>query len=199
MLNQPLLIDTSGMQRIAHASSDDGQAIRWTELSLFYSPAGIRPSHPGRKFLAESVGASRFPGEREFKRQRVGKSIEEACRVFDNSRLHDQIIEQAQAWEDAHPQAERRKAPTIQFNGAGGLRGALLWLYPQQSPEASDIKLAQLLETDWGVPARTVTHTLRTERLTGGEVPTWCKAFLGALQHFDRDAFHGMRRPSDGN
>jgi hypothetical protein len=186
--------DTSRMERIAFASSHgpDNQ-LRWTELALYYAPEGIRPSHPGRKFVSESIGATKVRGEVEFRRQRAGKSIEEVSRVFDNSRLHDEIVEQAQAWLDKHPEIAGREPPEIQFDGAGGLRGALLWLYPAATRETSDLHLAKLFEKDWGVPERTVRHTLKQET-DKQALPSWCLAFLGALQHFDRDAFHACRR-----
>lgn len=181
-------IDVAKLEQIAEASSFgvDNQ-IRWTQLGLYYRPGNRRP------FVAESLGKTKVRGETEFRRQRAGKSIEEVCRLFDNSRLHDEIVEQAQAWVAAHPEITAKEAPSIQFDGAGGVRGALLWLYPAASQETSDIHLAKLFEADWGVPARTVTHTLQQER-EGKDPPSWCKAFLGLLQHFDRDAFHAMRR-----
>lgn len=193
-------IETDGLERIAFATSrtDPAEQVRWTELSLFYRPEGIRPTHPGRKFMSQSVGKTCVPGEQEFVRQRVVKSIEQALRLFDNSRLHDQIVEQADAWRDRNPQAEdqpsrSRRQPEIQFDGAGGLRGALLWLYPAAERDSSDVHLAKLFQFDWGVPVRTVTHALAQEK--GGDgLPSWCKAFIGSLMHFDRDAFHAMRR-----
>lgn len=182
------LVDVSNLERIAEASSwGADNRIRWTELAIFHRPRERRP------FLAQSIGRTKVRGEVDFIRQRVAKSIEEACRLFDNSRLYDRIVEEAQAWLDKHPEAGGREPPVIQFDGAGGLRHALLWLYPASSVETSDIHLAKLFEADWGVPARTVTHTLQQQR-EGREMPSWCKAFLGALQHFDRDAFHAMRR-----
>jgi hypothetical protein len=185
---------TAGMERIAFASSHGPQnMIRWTELALYHAPNGVVPAHPGRKFFATAIGKTKVRGEQEFYRERRGRSIEEVSRLFDNSRLHDEIVSQAQAWIDAHPEFLKLEPPTIQFNGAGGLRGALLWLYPAATSEASDRRLAVLFEADWGVPVRTVTHTLSQEE-DGLALPSWCKAFLGALQHFDRDAFHAMRR-----
>jgi hypothetical protein len=181
-------IDVSRLECIAHASSwsRDNQ-IRWTELAIYYRPGERRP------FVAQSIGRTKVRGEVDFTRQRVGKSIEEACRLFDNSRLHDEIVEQAQAWLDKHPETSGREPPCIQFDGAGGVRGALLWLYPAAAVDVPDIHLAKLFEADWGVPARTVTHALAQQR-AGLRLPSWCLAFIGALQHFDRDAFHAMRR-----
>lgn len=183
-------ISTKGLPLIAFATSFDliDNNQRWTELSLFHRPGERRP------FLADSRGCSKVEGEREYKRQRVAKSIEEACRLFDNSRLHDEIITKAQAWADAQPAAPGRQAPAIQFDGAGGLRGALLWLYPDASVDEADSALGKRFLHDFGVPVRTVTHALK-QQSDGQGLPSWCLAFIGGLQHFDRDAFYANRRP----
>lgn len=187
-MDKQSLIRTADLERIAFVSSHGpDNLIRWTELGLYHRPRERRP------FVAESIGRTKVRGEVEFRRQRVGKSIEEVCRVFDNSRLHDQIIEQAQAWLDTQPTLAATEPPSIQFDGAGGLRGALLWLYPAATVDTSDLHLAKLFEKDWGVPERTIRHTLAQQR-DKKELPSWCLAFIGALQHFDRAAFHAMRR-----
>lgn len=190
-------IDVTGLEVVGKASSHgpDNQ-IRWTELSLFYLTPEQRGRHPSRAFVAQSIGHTKVRGEKMFIRQRRAKTIEEALRLFDNSRLHDTIVEHAQAWLDSHPEAETKvKPPKVQFDGAGGLRGALLWLYPGDTTrESPDVQLGKLFQRDWGVPVRTVTHALKQESDKEG-LPSWCKAFLGALQHFDRKAFHASRRP----
>ena len=184
----PRLIDCTALVPVAEASSyGANNNIRWTELGIYYRPGERRP------FVAQSIGRSKVLGETDFVRQRVGKSIDEVSRLFDNSRLADDVAAQAQAWLDRHPEAVGTPPPRIQFNGAGGLRGALLWLYPTSSKDSSDNVLAKQFQNDWGVPVRTVTHALAQER-DGEGLPSWCKAFMGALQHFDRDAFHAARR-----
>lgn len=198
-----MTIDTSNLQRIAFATSAGSGASRWTDLALFYRPGERRP------FVAESWGRTREVNEREFHRQRVAKTIDEALNHFDNSRLSDDMRTQAQAWEDSCPfdpaalngapaaaGAGRGRGPAaIRFDGAGGLLGALRWLY-RIDGAITDSALSTLIETDWGVPARTVRHALAGERVADSELPSWCKAFVGALQHFDRDAFLATRRPA---
>lgn len=181
-------MDVSRMTVIATATSAAPDAVRWTELGLYHRPGHRRP------FVAESLGKTTYANEREFRRQRAGKTIEDACGLFDGSRLSDEIVDKAQRWLDEHPEAEGRPAPRVQFDGSGGLRGALLWLYPDAPADASDNHLAKLFGYDFGVPVRTTNHTLANEA-SGVELPSWCKAFVGALQHFDRDAFHASRRP----
>jgi hypothetical protein len=194
-MNAQTYIDTGRLERIAWATSNqapgtDEAPLRWTELGLYYRHGERRP------FLAESIGASAVEGEAQFRRQRVGKSIDEVSRLFDNSRLADEIALQVDAWAMANPsRAVPMAAPVIAWNGEGGLRGALDWLYPLTvgGHVPTEAGLAIMFEADWGVPTRTVRHTLKQER-DGVELPSWCKAFLGALQHFDREAFHATRR-----
>lgn len=192
------MIDTSKLECIAFATSQPaGEALfpapggtRWTELSIAFRPGERRP------FVAESFGKSTVPGEREFHRQRAGRSIEEVSRLFDNSRLADAIAEQVDEWSRLNPDKvqQGQPAPRIAWDGKDGLRGALLWLYADTiNAELTTNGLAKLFEFDWGVPGRTVTHALNQER-DGEGLPSWCKAFLGALQHFDREAFLAARR-----
>lgn len=182
-------IDTSKLERIAFATSrneEDRMQARWTELAVYHRPGERRP------FVAESIGRTKVKGEVDFNRQRVGKTVEEVCRLFDNSRLHDEIVEQVQKWADANNLVDR-EPPSVQFTGDGGLRGALLWLYPAASKDASENELAKRFQYDFGVPMRTVSHALAQER-EGQGLPSWCKAFIAALQHFDRDNFYKCRR-----
>jgi hypothetical protein len=189
---QSRFINTAPLERIAFASSLSPRASvaalqdRWTELAVYYRPGERRP------FLTESFGKTRVPGEVEFRRQRVGKTWDEVSRLFDNSRLADEVTRQVQDWLDKLPRkaATAMDPPRIQFDGAGGLRGALSWLYPDIKTETA---LAAAYEVDWGVPMRTVRNALREERETGKLTP-WVKAFIGALMHFDREAFHAARR-----
>jgi hypothetical protein len=186
-MNARTYIDVGQLERIAWVSSNRGDApLRWTELGLYYRHGERRP------FVAESIGASAVEGEEQFRRQRVGKSIEEVSRLFDNSRLADEIALQVDAWTMANPsRAVPTAAPVIAWDGKGGLRGAIGWLYDNVG--ATDAAMALWFEKDWGVPERSVRHTLKQER-DGQDLPPWCKAFLGALQHFDREAFHATRR-----
>lgn len=209
-MNAHTHIETDGLERIAWASSESENrptfgvaGRRWTELGLYFRPGERYP------FLAEVVGRSTVAGEQDMRRQRQGKSIAAACMLFDHaSRLTDQVVEQVQAWlemrgarTDAAAGVTGRPAPVIRWNGAGGLRGALEWLYGDQGDgaELTEGGLSMLFEKDWGVPARTVRHTLQNEKAGAsqpdGGRPSWCNAFLGALQHFDREAFLATRRP----
>lgn len=190
-------ISAEGLERIAFATSYSNtgavETLRWTELAIYFRPDERRP------FFATAIGKTKMPGEKEFYRQRHGKTIEDVCAIFDNSRLADQIIEQAQAWTDRQERALKAAQPltvvqpAIRFDGAGGLRGALLWLYPAAPGDSSDSALASGFAQDFGVPDRTVRHALKQER-DGADLTPWVKAFIGALMHFDRDAFHAMRR-----
>lgn len=182
-------IDTSGLERIAFVSSNESdERLRWTELAVYLRPGERRP------FLAESIGKSVVPNEQEFRRQRVGKTPAEAMVLFDNSRIADAVMQQVEDWEDRQSPAVSMPAPVIQWDGQGGLIGALRWLYgPVQAEVVTDNNLVDQFAGDFGVPSRTVRHSLKQQK-DGKELPSWCLAFLGALQHFDREAFHATRR-----
>lgn len=184
-------IQTDGLDRIAYASSRDDQAIatRWTELAMFYDPSHRRP------FVAQVVGRSIEPGEVDRVRQRRAKTIDQAADLFDASDLGEACRKEAQEWEENLSdvvEVNAAHAPfghAIRFDGKGGLAGALSWLYPT----AEAAKVADLFAGDFGVPGRTVRYALAQER-NKVELPSWCLAFIGALQHFDVEAFHAMRR-----
>lgn len=184
-------IATDRLDRIAHVSTcptvfADGQPMRWTELSIFFDPNHRRP------FVAQVVGRSIEHGEVDRVRQRRAKTIDQAADLFDASDPGEACRKQAQDWEDASGLIGKTgEPPRIQFDGKRGLLGALTWLYP--GVHAS--KFADTFADDFGVPARTVRHALMSERNAVG-LPSWCLAFLGAMQHFDRESFHEMRRPS---
>lgn len=187
------MIKTKDLDRIAFATSKPPSAPvaalqqRWTELAVYYRPGERRP------FVAETLGETLVSGEQTFRRQRVGKTWDEVARLFDNSRLTDEVTKQVQAWLDAHPAVET-PAPRIQFDGNGGLIGGLRWLYePVRAEVVSDNNLVDQFAEDWGVPSRTVRHQLKQEKDGAGLTP-WVKAFIGALMHFDREAFHAARR-----
>lgn len=113
--------------------------------------------------------------------------------------------------EQAFAGDEGRRPPVMQFTGKGGLLGALRWLYFLDDQEGATLKrdgarlffaksdgatapisesaLADQFAEDFGVPSRTVRHALAQQR-EGKDLPSWCKAFLGALMWFDREAFH---------
>ncbi len=183
------MIDTATMTPVAFATSRRGEdQQRWTELRLFYRTGERRP------WLAESIGRTEVDGEVDRPRQRVEKTLEAAANAFDRSSIAEEVIAEAQAWLDAQGTcAEDDPAPALRstaFDGAGGLLGALRWLY---GDDKTDAGLSLDFERDWGVPARTVRHSIK-QQADGSDLPSWCNAWLGALQHFDREAFHAQRR-----
>lgn len=196
-------IATAGLDRIAFVSTrgridtfDRAEPTRWTELSMFYDPSHRRP------FVAQVVGRSMEPGEVDRVRQRRAKTIDQAADLFDASDPGEACRKQAQEWEEGFEDVVAVNASAapfghaVRFDGKGGLAGALLFLYPSTTPEgATQGAVAEAFANDFGVPSRTVRYALAQER-NKVELPSWCLAFIGALQHFDVEAFHAMRRTS---
>lgn len=196
-------IDTSAGELVAFVSTERPDASRWTELSVIYLPEAS-----GRCFVAEVTGRSRVDGEAVRRRPIYVGSLERALKLFDeDSEATHALRLAAEDWMERNAdrpkqdvlrlrQAERGDAPagTEGFSGQDGLDGALSWLYPD-GPSAGR---AQRLETDFGVPRRTVDNALSQEG-KGEQLTGWARAFLSALRWFDRAAFHRSKGETDAD
>lgn len=185
----PTDIDVSGADVVAFASSDRQGARQWTELGVFFIP-----SADGRVFLARAEGCSRVEGQTTRRRAVYVGTLDRALEFFDDSELADAVRLQARDWLDRNLKrveeaVGRCRGAPIGFLGAGGLLGALRWLYRDEEASWNENVLSGALAQDFGVPARTVRDALQKER-EGNELPSWCRAFLASLMHFDRAAFH---------
>lgn len=190
-------IDTSKLETIASATSQRPHRDRWTTLTIWWRPEGEGGRRP---FLAEIFGGSRIRGEVPRHRRRQYGSLQDALDFFDDSLLKDQVKEQARAWLAQHgarivrgtAEREQRTIEPLGFMGARGLEGAIAWLYPdgddRSEPWTQEARLAQFAH-DFGVPARTVRHTLKGQK-EGKELPSWANAFFVSLMFFDRVRFH---------
>jgi hypothetical protein len=185
----PTDIDVSGAEIVAFSSSDRPDTRHWTELAVFF-----RPSADGRLFVARSEGCSRVEGQTTRRRAVYVGTLDRALEFFDDSELADAVRLQARDWLDRNLKrvataVSRCRGAPIGFLGQGGLIGALRWLYRDDEGSWNENVLAIALAQDFGVPARTVRESLKNER-EGKELPSWCRAFIASLMHFDRAAFH---------
>lgn len=195
-LRNPLEIDVSGADVVAFVSSDRPGVQQWTELAIFYLPGA-----DGRCFVARTEGLSRVEGQTTRRRAIYVGSMDRALGFFDAGDLANSVYIQAGDWLErnghsigndiaAAQAAERgRKVHAGAPRGYTGstLLGAVAWLYG----DAQAGKAARLAE-DFGVPRRTVAHALDQEQ-GGSDLTGWSRAFVSALMHFDRDAFHAMK------
>jgi hypothetical protein len=204
----PLELDTSAGESVAFVSSDREGVSHWTELEILYLP-----SADGRCYFAEARGCTRREGQTTRRRAVYVGTIGRALDFYDNGDLKDGLTIAAKDWLDRNAgraEADIRKlreaeagdqppavsgAAPAGFLGQGGLKGALRWLYEDQRERVVDVRDSNLVDAfaeDFGVPARTVRHSLKQER-DGGDLPSWCKAFIASLMHFDREAFRAAK------
>lgn len=191
-------IDLSRFVTVCDVSSQrDVNAARWTELRIVHRPDDRRP------FLCEIVGMSTVPGEQNRRRRRVFADLQSCFEFFDPGALADLAYEQAQKWQeryiarqprkkaDAEPigEAVKRIMPRAQpdiWDGDGGIVGAIAWLYDDVDDTQGVVQA--MFERDFGVPARTLRHSIKTVS-EGGGLPSWAAAFILAMPFFDRERF----------
>jgi hypothetical protein len=101
------VIDTSKGKRIAFRSTQGAGVFakdRWTEFAVYFVQ---EPKLGGHNFVAEIVGKSNKPGERERVTAKASHSLEEALEIFrtagaPTSRPAAHVMEEAQTWAAAH-------------------------------------------------------------------------------------------------
>jgi hypothetical protein len=171
---------------VAEVSSQREGVDYWTVLRVYYDDSLNQP------YIGEIVGATSDPKGKEYVRRSNGKSIQSILKRFDPGQLSDELVVKCNAWKD-QVAAQRREANLAiqssvlsdadQFQTKAGVGGAMAWLYPD--PSLSGNNRVERFASDFGIPARTVRHTLQSEG-SGQPLTGWVKAFLRALRHFDR-------------
>lgn len=202
--SDPMRLDLAGGETVAMVSTRREGAPRWSELEVWFLP-----DVSGRCFVAESRGCSSIPGE-VTKRQRIYVgTLDRALRMFDESDAGENVRLMAEDWLERNPGrvAEALKAlrrfrgapgGAQGYDGAGGLSGALAWLYQPPGVELTEGRLSEAVAQDFGVPSRTVRHALGMER-DGKPLTGWAGAFVRALRWFDRDAFRKSKERTDAD
>jgi hypothetical protein len=84
--------DVRGYDKIAWASSQRAGRQRWAELALYHKADG-QP-----RFIAEVIGATEFADEERRVKRAGGDSAEVAMRLFDESGLKAEVLDQVGCW-----------------------------------------------------------------------------------------------------
>lgn len=87
--NDPMLIDLTGAEPFAFASSAEDMRDRWTELAVY---------QVGERFVAVTRGLSDVAGERTKERRLASPRLERALTLFDDSPLARSVKMQAEEW-----------------------------------------------------------------------------------------------------
>lgn len=98
-------IDLTQAIRIGFASSIAEGRPRWTEIAVWFL---TDPQMWRRPWLAEVIGRSSVPGERDKRQVLSAGSLERAIKLFDDSDLARFVVIQAQQWRDENPHRVRR-------------------------------------------------------------------------------------------
>jgi hypothetical protein len=187
--------DLDSMVEIARVSSYEPDKKAWTELALYYrGAAASRPWVPVVEGLTDALDMSD-----RFQAAMMG-TVERAMAWFEASNLRDRLSEKVEAFlndrrapidkalKDAiEPVAVARPLIAIRVVGitASCFGEVLAWLYPDAP---SDAARTAMLETDFGMPARTARRALQIEAGTAtGEPGAWVNMFMVAMRFFDRE------------
>ncbi|MET0374009.1 MAG: hypothetical protein ABW128_07095 [Rhizorhabdus sp.] len=174
---------------LAEVSSESEGKHAWTVLSLWWRADEQRPFVAVVEGRVSSSAAARMLNR--FRAAAFG-SLASALNSFDASDLRDELlakipVDVAEHYPDGDTIRMREAAKRRQargYNGPAELLPMLRWLY-EDALTLSDNAMANRVEADFGVKARTVRDALTTGKpLTG-----WGIAFLSAMRHFDRGAW----------